>query len=159
MGIWYLLLHGDRYHTAESTLMPMGIRYLLLHGDRYHTAESTLMPMHCNGNSVYNCAASVPISTFMCLWAIYIFSRIGPHISSSRKGRPIVGIYNSLTETWMWKLGLRPRYSFSGNICFKFTAFCLCSVGIKYLPLRGDRYITAESTSNALCLKLHLYIQ
>ncbi len=54
--------------------------------------------------------------------------RIGPHISSSRKGRPIVEIYNSLTDTWIWKLGLRPRYSFSGNICFKFSAFCLCSV-------------------------------
>jgi hypothetical protein len=27
----------------------------------------------------------------------------------------------------MWKLGLRPRYSFSGNICFKFSSFCLCS--------------------------------
>ena len=27
----------------------------------------------------------------------------------------------------MWKLGLRPRYSFSGNICLKFFAFCLCS--------------------------------
>ncbi len=25
--------------------------------------------------------------------------RIGPHISSRRKGRPIVGIYNSLTDT------------------------------------------------------------
>ncbi len=55
--------------------------------------------------------------------------RISLHISSSRTGRPIVGIYNSLTDTWMWKLGLRPRYSFSGNICFKFSAFCLCSGG------------------------------
>ncbi len=54
--------------------------------------------------------------------------RIGPHIPSSRKGRPIVGIYNSLTDTWMWKLGLMPRYSFPGNICLKFSAFCLCSV-------------------------------
>ncbi len=27
-----------------------------------------------------NCAASVPISTFMCLWAIYIISTIGPPI-------------------------------------------------------------------------------
>ncbi len=72
-----------------------------------------------------NCAASAPISTFMCLWVIYI-PRIGPHISSSRKDRPIVGICNSLTDTWMWKLGLRPRYSFSGNICFKFSSFCLC---------------------------------
>jgi hypothetical protein len=33
----------------------------------------------------------------------------------------------SLTDTRMWKLGLRPRYSFSGNICFKFSAFFLCS--------------------------------
>jgi hypothetical protein len=28
-----------------------------------------------------------------------------------------VVIYKSLTDAWMWKLGLRPRYSFSGNIC------------------------------------------
>ncbi len=28
----------------------------------------------------------------------------------------------------MWKLGLRPRCSFSGNICFEISVFCLCSV-------------------------------
>ncbi len=69
---------------------------------------------------------------------IYSFSgNCGPHISSSRKGRPIVEIYNSFTDTWMWKLGLRPRYSFSGNICFKFSACCLCSVPMrtKFLSL------------------------
>ncbi len=53
--------------------------------------------------------------------------RIGLHISSSRIGRPIVEIYNSLSDVWMWKLGLRPQYSFSGNICFEISAFCLCS--------------------------------
>jgi hypothetical protein len=36
----------------------------------------------------------------------------------------------------MWKLGLRPRYSFSGNICFKFPAFCLCSV--HHLSVQGN---------------------
>jgi hypothetical protein len=29
-----------------------------------------------------------------------------------------------------WKLGLRPRNSFSGNICIKFSVLCLCSVGM-----------------------------
>jgi hypothetical protein len=28
----------------------------------------------------------------------------------------------------MWELGLRPQYSFSGNICFEISVFCLCSV-------------------------------
>jgi hypothetical protein len=30
----------------------------------------------------------------------------------------------------MWKLGLTLRNSFSGNICFKFSALCLCSVAV-----------------------------
>jgi hypothetical protein len=59
--------------------------------------------MHCNGNSVYiflfwelrdlspNFHIHVSVSD------LYV-PRIGPHISSSRKGRPIVGIYNSLTD-------------------------------------------------------------
>ncbi len=72
-----------------------------------------------------NCAANFHIHVSVS--DLYI-PRIGPHISSSRTGRPIVGVYNSLTDTWKWKLGLRPRYSFSGNICHKFSAFCLCSV-------------------------------
>jgi hypothetical protein len=80
-------------------------------------------PPHCNGYSVYiflfwelrglspNFHINVSVSD------LYI-PRIGPHISSSRKGRPFLGIYNLLTDTWMWKLGLRPRYSFPGNILF-----------------------------------------
>ncbi len=32
----------------------------------------------------------------------------------------------------MWKLGLRPRISFSRNICFKFSVLCLCSEGVRY---------------------------
>ncbi len=57
--------------------------------------------------------------------------RIDPHISWSRTGRPIVGIYKSLTDTWMWKLGLWPRNFFSGIICFQLSVSVLCSVCIE----------------------------
>ncbi len=64
-----------------------------------------------------------------CLWAIYMYIFPGSvHIfSGSRIGRPIVGIYKSLTDTWMWKLALSLRNFFSGNICFEFLVLCLCS--------------------------------
>ncbi len=87
---------------------------------------------HCNGNSVYKFlfwelrGLSPNFHIHVSLIDLYI-PRISLHISSSRTGRPILGIYNSLTDTWMWKLVLSPQYSFSGNICFKFLAFCLCS--------------------------------
>ncbi len=41
--------------------------------------------------------------------------------SCDRIGRPIVGIYKSLTDIWMWKLGLRPRNFFTGNTFFEFS--------------------------------------
>ncbi len=75
-----------------------------------------------------NCAASAVIFYIHVSVSDLYIPRIGPHISSSRNGSSIVGIYNLLTDTWMWKLGLRPRYSFSGNICFEFLGFFLCSV-------------------------------
>jgi hypothetical protein len=81
-----------------------------------------------------NCAASVPISTLMCLWAISIFPGSVHIFSCSRIGRPILGKYKSLTDTWMLKLGLRPRNSFSGNICFEFSVLCLCSGGLQARP-------------------------
>jgi hypothetical protein len=33
----------------------------------------------------------------------------------------------------MWKLELRPRYSFSGNIRLEISVFCLCSVGVLHI--------------------------
>ncbi len=76
-----------------------------------------------------NCATSAQISTFMCLWAYYIFPGSVHIVSCYTIGRSIEWIYKSLTGTWMWKFELWPRYSFSGNICFEFSVLCLCSVG------------------------------
>jgi hypothetical protein len=75
-----------------------------------------------------NCPASVPIPTFMCLVSDLYIPRICPQISCSRIGRSIVGIYKSLTDTWMWKFGLWSPNSFSGNICFEFSVLVLCGV-------------------------------
>ncbi len=102
-----------------------------------------------------NSAASAPISTFMCLWAIYVVpgSVYNLHISSSSIGRPIVGIYKSLTDAWMWKLGLRPRYSFSGNICFEISVFCLCSAqpfgGFLFYTYFRQTVVKSDSTTPA----------
>ncbi len=74
-----------------------------------------------------NCATSSLISSFMGLWVIYIFQGSVHIFSCSRKGRRIVGIYKSLTDTSMWKFGLRPHNSFSGNICLDFLVLCLRS--------------------------------
>jgi hypothetical protein len=79
------------------------------------------------------CEASFPISTFMCLGAIYIFPRSVHKFSCCRIGRPILGIYKSLTDTWTWKLGLRPRNSFSENIYLDFSVLCLCSADLVVL--------------------------
>jgi hypothetical protein len=96
-------------------------------GLSYCTA--TKIPFMCSQQRNY--AASVPISTFMCIWAIYSLytqDRSTYIFSFSRIGRPIMGIYKLLIHTWMWKLGLKLRNFFSGNICFEFSVLYLFAV-------------------------------
>ncbi len=57
----------------------------------------------------------LPISTFMYLWAIYIFPGSVCLFCCSQIGRPVLGIYKSFTDTWMEELGTRPCSFISGN--------------------------------------------
>jgi hypothetical protein len=66
----------------------------------------------------------LPISTFMYLWAIYIFLGLVCLFCWSQIGRPILGIYKSFTDTWMWELGTRPRSFISGNTEIRFLLQC-----------------------------------
>ncbi len=72
-----------------------------------------------------NCAATFPIPTFKFLWAIYKFPWSVCLLCCRKIGGLNVGIYRSLTDTWMWKLGLRPRNSFSGNTEIQISLQCM----------------------------------
>ncbi len=91
------------------------------------------MLLHCNENPIFvflfweKRGLSHNFNIHVSVSNLYS-PRIGLHISSSRIGRPMVGINESLIDAWIWKLGLRPRYSFYGSICFEISVFCLCSV-------------------------------
>ncbi len=68
----------------------------------------------------------------VCERFIYVhIPRIGPHtvFPAAEKADPSWEyIIRSQTHERGNCMGLRPRFSFSGNICFKFSAYCLCSV-------------------------------
>jgi hypothetical protein len=68
----------------------------------------------------WNCAASFLRSTFVSLWAICIFPRSVHLFCCIKICGPIVGIYKSLTDTWLWTLGTRTHSFISGNIFSNF---------------------------------------
>ncbi len=53
----------------------------------------------------------LPVPTLIYLWELHIFPRSTCLFCCREICRPILGIYKSLIDTWMWELGLRPRNS------------------------------------------------
>ncbi len=136
---WFLLVHCSssnkfvkpysrtvekRKHFCVALQYVLPVQRNILESGQGHSGTKLESVLQCTATKILlmysfsgNSAASAPISTFVSVSDLYV------HISSSRTGRPIVGIYKSLTDAWMWKLGLRPRHSFSGNICSEYRCF------------------------------------
>jgi hypothetical protein len=57
----------------------------------------------------------LPVPTLIYLWEIYIFPGSVSLFCCRKICGPILGIYKSLTDTWMWKKGLRSSNSWKRN--------------------------------------------
>jgi hypothetical protein len=67
----------------------------------------------------WNCSASFTIPTFMC--ERFIYSQVqSAYLAAAKIGRPILGIYNSLTDTWNVEIGRQNRFCFGNNEAAQF---------------------------------------
>jgi hypothetical protein len=57
----------------------------------------------------------LPVPTLIYMWEIYIFLGLVWLFCCREICGSILGIYKLLADTWMWKLGLRPRFSQKRN--------------------------------------------
>ncbi len=105
-----MILPNPRRRTGSCTLQMKGRWESNMSGSHLCTAfpEGKLCTVHCASSLFPNriIMFCFLIPTHIYLWEIYIFP--------DQCGL-ILGISKSLIDTWMWKLGLRPRNSQKRN--------------------------------------------
>jgi hypothetical protein len=86
---WSSINHSilsDIPHPLTSISKHTQSQIMKIFGTLWHTAKEIPFMYYFSGN----CAASVPISTFICLWAVYIFPGLVHIFPCSRIGRPLL---------------------------------------------------------------------
>ncbi len=81
----------------------------------------TVQPHYFQNRIIMFC---LPVTTLIYLWEIYIFPGSVCLFCCSHICGRILGIYKSLTDTWMRKLGLRLRNSQNRNASMGFWLQC-----------------------------------
>jgi hypothetical protein len=86
--------------------------------------------------------------------------RISPHISCSRMGRSIVGIYKSLTNTWMWSfLTVAKQFLFWEYLSqISVLVLWVCKVDDSYSPVKAESYQKDTETLGGKQTQTKLYI-
>ncbi len=91
-------------------------------------------------NTIIMCCLPVPTLTY--LWEIYIFPGSVFLFCCREICGAIQGVYKYLTDTWIWKLGVRPRNSQKRNTYSKWDFPCSVYSGRVLLPFirKGDDF-------------------
>ncbi len=90
----------------------------------------------------------LPVPTLIYLWEIYIFPGLVCLFCCREKCGSILGIYKSLTDTQMWKLGLRLWNSQKRNTKIGFPLQCTFTISLLQIDTSKPNYLmTALSHS------------
>ncbi len=127
----------------------------------YDSWRKEIFHMHCKEytenfeTNISRNETAKPQSSYLhlcfCERSTYIFPRSVFLFCCRKTGGPIVEIYYSLTDTWMWKLGLRLRSFFLGVHKSDF----LCSVQAAFCTKKS----TVNSLNSAFLLKVFCFIK
>jgi hypothetical protein len=121
---------GWKFKEKERVAQNL-VEYSLGYSPPWNESSEELSVCTANENPIYVfpekklCGLSPNFQIHVSVSDLYI-PRIGPHIFLQENGPS--GMYKSLTDTWIRKLGLRPAITFLGIIVSNFR-YCVFAVG------------------------------